>query len=83
MAPKRRRSERGPISLAVRALLTLPKEIVEKILRLMNLRFLKYNPYGTSFFIQQKGWSGTQRMVNRNQILVKYNAWDGLYEYPF
>ena len=84
MAPKRRRSERGPISLAVRALLELPDAIVAEILRLLDTgRYLKHKPYGRSYFIQERGWAGTQRMVNRNQILVKYNAWDGLYEYPF
>ena len=33
MDRKRRRSERGPISLAVRALLELPDTIIEEILR--------------------------------------------------
>ena len=74
MAPKRRRSERGPISLAVRALLELPDTIVEEILRLVNWRFLKYTP-GPTFFIQEKGWSGTNRMRNRSQILRRYNVW--------
>jgi len=76
MAPKRRRSERGPISLAVRALLELPDTIVAEILRLVDTgRFLKYNPHGTSFFIQQKGWSGTNRMSNRSKIMRRYNVW--------
>ena len=65
-----RRSERGPISLAVRALLELPKEIVEEILRLVNWRYLEYKPYGRSYFIQERGWAGTQRMVN-GQILIR------------
>ena len=75
------RSERGPISLAVRALLELPKEIVEEILRLINWRYLEYKPGTLTRAILP--WAGTQRMVNRNLILDKYNAWDNLYEYPY
>ena len=69
MAPKRRRSERGPISIAVRALLELPDTIVEEILRLLNWRFLKYTP---SEVITIRGWAGTQRMVNRRRLLGRY-----------
>ena len=68
---KRRRSERGAISIAVRALLELPKEIVEKILRLANWRFLEYTP-GPTFLVQQKGWAGTQRMLNRRRLISRY-----------
>ena len=69
MAPKRRRSERGPISLAVRALLELPDTIVEEILRLVNWRFLEYNP---SEVITIRGWTGTQRMVNRQYLVDRF-----------
>ena len=67
-----RRSERGPISLAVRALLELPKEIVEEILRLVNWRYLEYKPYGRSYFIQERGWAGTQRMVNSRSLIRRF-----------
>ena len=30
-----------------------------------------------------RNWAGTRRMVNRNQILVRYNAYDDLYEWPY
>ena len=66
---KRRRSERGPISLAVRALLELPDTIVEEILRLVNWRFLEYNP---SEVITIRGWTGTQRMVNRQYLVDRF-----------
>ena len=56
------------VSRAVRALLELPKEIVEQILRLTNWRYLEYNPYGRSYFIQERGWAGTHRMVNFNRV---------------
>ena len=70
MAPKRRRSERGPISLAVRALLELPDAIVAEILRLLDTgRYLKHKPYGRSYFIQERGWAGTQRMANRQYLV--------------
>ena len=62
-------AERGPISIAVRALLELPDTIVEEILRLLNWRFLKYNP---SEVITIRGWAGTQRMVNRRRLLGRY-----------
>ena len=65
---KRRRSERGPISIAVRALLELPKEIVEEILRLVNWRYLEDNP---SEVIPIRGWAGTHRMVNFNRMYSK------------
>ena len=68
MDRKRRRSERGPISLAVRALLELPDTIVEEILRLVNWRFLEYNP---SEVITIRGWTGTQRMVNRQYLVTR------------
>ena len=99
MAPKRRRSERGPqlvwrrvrgrmesgvltwnaiqsepvqvVSRAVRALLELPDTIVAEILRLVNWRFLEYTP-GPTFLVQQKGWSGTQRMLNRRRLISRY-----------
>ena len=74
MAPKRRRSERGPISLAVRALLELPDAIVAEILRLLDTgRYLKHKPYGRSYFIQERGWAGTHRMVNFNRMYSR--AW--------
>ena len=64
------------VSRAVRALLQLPDTIVAEILRLVDTgRYLTHNPYGHSFFIQEKGWSGTQRMNNRSQILNRYNVW--------
>ena len=64
------------VSRAVRALLELPDTIVAEILRLVDTgRFLKYNPHGKSFFIQQKGWSGTNRMSNRSKIMRRYNVW--------
>ena len=61
----------------------LPVDAVKKIrndflswyyqtLTLIGNRRLMHNPYGTSFFIQQKGWSGTQRMVNRRRLLRRY-----------
>ena len=104
MAPKRRRSERGPqlvwrrvrgrmesgvltwnaiqsepvqvVSRAVRALLELPDTIVKEILRLVDWRFLEYNPYGRSYFIQERGWAGTHRMVNHNRVYS--NTWKNL-----
>ena len=71
MAPKRRRSERGPISLAVRVLLELPDTIVEEILRLVDTgRYLVHKPpprgFGGSFARPLLPWAGTQRMVTEN-----------------
>ena len=68
----RRRSERGPISIAVRALLELPKEIVEEILRLVNWRYLKDNE---SEVITIRGWAGTHRMVNHNRVTMAGYMW--------
>ena len=78
MAPKRRRSERGPISLAVRALLELPDTIVAEILRLLNTgQYLVHKPpsrylEGANYARTYLPWSGTQRMVNRRRLLGRY-----------
>ena len=69
---KRRRSERGPISLAVRALLELPDTIVEEILRLVNWRFLEYNNSSVTAPRVERPWAGTQRMVNRRRLITNY-----------
>ena len=69
---KRRRSERGPISLAVRALLELPDTIVEEILRLVNWRFLEYNNSSVTAPRVERLWAGTQRMVNRRRLITNY-----------
>lgn len=60
------------VSRAVRALLELPDTIVKEILRLINWRYLEYKPYGRSYFIQERGWAGTQRMVNRRRLILRY-----------
>ena len=72
---RRRRSERGPISLAVRALLELPKEIVEEILRLINWRYLEYKPGTLTRAILP--WAGTQRMVNRRYLVHRFWSYEG------
>ena len=69
---RRRRSERGPISLAVRALLELPETIVEEILRLVNWRFLKYNNSSVDAPRYERPWAGTQRTVNRRRLITNY-----------
>ena len=69
---KRRRSERGPISIAVRALLELPDTIVEEILRLVNWRFLEYNNSSVTAPRVERLWAGTQRMVNRRRLITNY-----------
>ena len=75
MAPKRRRSERGPISLAVRALLELPDAIVAEILRLVDTgRYLEWDGYGSVNPWIYKRWSGTHRMVNFNRVYSR-GAW--------
>ena len=71
---KRRRSERGPISLAVRALLELPDTIVAEILRLVDTgRYLEWDGLGGVNPWIYKRWSGTHRMVNHNRMYSK--AW--------
>ena len=76
MAPKRRRSERGPISLAVRALLELPDTIVAEILRLVDTgRYLVHQPpprgFGANYARTLLPWAGTQRMVNRQYLVTR------------
>ena len=62
----------------------LPVDAVKKIrneffswayerLTLIGNRRLTHNPYPYPY--QQKGWSGTNRMRNRSQILNRYNVW--------
>ena len=64
----------------------LPVDAVKKIrneflswyyqtMTLVGNRRLTHNPQGQSFFIQQKGWSGTNRMSNRSKIMRRYNVW--------
>ena len=73
MAPKRRRSERGPISLAVRALLELPDTIVAEILRLVDTGRYLEDGYGFPFFRGiYRGWAGTQRANNRQNLVDRY-----------
>ena len=70
---KRRRSERGPISLAVRALLELPDTIVAEILRLVDtVRYLE-DGYGLANYRKVYGkWAGTRRMVNRQYLVDRF-----------
>ena len=76
MAPKRRRSERGPISLAVRALLELPDTIVAEILRLVDTgRYLEWDGLGGVNPWIYKRWSGTHRMVNFNRSRMYSVKW--------
>ena len=35
-------------------------------------RRLMHNPYGTSFLVGHRPWSGTQRMMNRRRLISKY-----------
>ena len=77
MAPKRRRSERGPISLAVRALLELPDTIVAEILRLVDTgRYLddfgQWLPSGFGQSAVYLPWAGTRRMVNRQYLMHRF-----------
>ena len=77
MAPKRRRSERGPISRAVRALLELPDTIVAEILRLVDTgRYLddfgQWLPSGFGQSAVYLPWAGTQRMVNREYLVDRF-----------
>ena len=77
---KRRRSERGPISLAVRALLELPDTIVAEILRLVDTgRYLVHQPpsrgLGANYARTYLPWAGTNRMSNRSKIMRRYNVW--------
>ena len=79
MAPKRRRSERGPISLAVRALLELPDTIVAEILRLVDtgrylddVRTRTHNRRNTWQKMVLGQWAGTQRMVNQNNLVHRF-----------
>ena len=73
MAPKRRRSERGPISLAVRALLELPDTIVAEILRLVDTgRYLEYTPASANLEGVYGEWAGTRRMVNRQYLVDRF-----------
>ena len=75
----RRRSEGGPISLAVRALLELPDTIVEEILRLVDTktlsRYLVHKPpprnFGGTYAVRYLPWAGTQRMVNRQALRAR------------
>ena len=77
MAPKRRRSERGPISLAVRALLELPDTIVAEILRLVDTGRYLEDGYGLANYRGvYRQWAGTQRMVNRRRLISKYMSDD-------
>ena len=71
---KRRRSERGPISIAVRALLELPDTIVEEILRLVNWRYLE-DGYGLANYRGiYRGWAGNQRANNRQNLVDMFWA---------
>ena len=73
MAPKRRRSERGPISLAVRALLELPDTIVAEILRLVDTGRYLEDGYGLANYRGVYGkWAGTRRMVNRQYLVDRF-----------
>ena len=69
---RRRRSERGPISIAVRALLELPDTIVAEILRFVDTgRYLEHSPdWAWAWPTVYGEWAGTQRMVN-SQILIR------------
>ena len=70
---KRRRSERGPISIAVRALLELPDTIVEEILRLVDTGRYLEDGYGFPFFRGiYRGWAGNQRANNRQNLVDRF-----------
>ena len=72
---KRRRSERGPISLAVRALLELPDTIVAEILRLVDTgRYLvnREPQFQPGFAAVYGKWAGTRRMVNRQYLVDRF-----------
>ena len=66
-----RRSETGPISLAVRALLTLPDVLIEQIVLLLDNKRLMHNSR-----LQREhyyaDWSGTQRMVNSRSLIRRF-----------
>ena len=67
---------RGPVSRAVRALLMLPHEIIETILRLISTRITmsSYYTYDSPLFYQP--WAGTRRNVASNSIIARYLSSD-------
>ena len=74
--PPRSVNRRGPVSLAVRALIELPREIIEIIVRLLNRRWIDMRTYIGGHLLGHpllfRPWAGTQRNVGSNSIIARY-----------